>query len=372
MNETARLHQLYSYNILDTAPEKYLDELTEIASAICDTPISLLSLVDRDRQWFKANKGFPNSETPREQSFCRHAIGNSNDVLVVTDPLNDKRFKNNPLVTGENNIRFYAGSPLISKSGDVMGTLCVLDNKPREISGNQLRILKILAAHAMEYLETRKEMSLQETSIENSASKLKKLTMLAPGVIYQLELTPEGKLYFPFISEGIKKIHPTLEPEVLMQNAEIAYSVVHPEDLERVQQSLMASYRDLTLWDIEYRVSREEGENHWHRALATPEKKADGTVVWYGTFQDITPQKKHIKTLEQILFDISHVMRRPVSNMLGLTSALERDSLNEDSLRMYSSLFKNIAEEMDQYIHKLNEDYSEMQKYFIKKNEAKD
>lgn len=181
MNETARLHQLYSYNILDTAPEKYLDELTEIASAMFDTPISLLSLVDKDRQWFKANKGFPDSETPRELSFCQHAIGDSNGVLVVTDLLNDKRFKNNPLVTGENNIRFYAGSPLISKSGEVLGTLCVLDNRPRDISENQLRISGILAGQAMEYLETRKEMSLQETSIENSASKLKKLTMQSPG-----------------------------------------------------------------------------------------------------------------------------------------------------------------------------------------------
>lgn len=372
MDETSRLHQLYSYNILDSAPEKYLDELTEIASAIFDTPISLLSIVDRERQWFKANKGFPTSETPREQSFCQHAIEDSNGALVVTDPLNDKRFENNPLVTGENNIRFYAGSPLVSKSGVILGTLCVLDNKPREISENQLRILKILAAHAMEYLETRKEMNLQETSIENSASKLKKLTMQSPGVIYQLELTPEGKLYFPFISEGIKKVHPTLEPRELMQNAEIAYSVVHIEDLERVQQSLMTSYHDQTLWDIEYRVPQEEGENHWHRALATPEKKPDGTVVWYGTFQDITPQKEYIKTLEQILFDISHVMRRPVANMLGLTSALENDSLNEDSIRMYSSLFKNIAEEMDQNIRKLNEEYSEVQKYFINKNVAED
>lgn len=102
----------------------------------------------------------------------------------------------------------------------------------------------------------------------------------------------------------------------------------------------MASYQDHNLWDIEYRVPHEEGENHWHRALATPEKKADGTVVWYGTFQDITPQKKYIKTLEQILFDISHVMRRPVANMLGLAHALENDSLNEDSLRMYSVFSK--------------------------------
>ena len=368
MNENERLQQLYSYNVLDTAPEKYLDELTEIASAICETPISLLSLVDKDRQWFKANNGFPGAETPREQSFCQHTIGNSNEALVVTDPLSDERFSSNPLVTGENHIRFYAGSPLISKTGDVMGTLCVIDNKPREISKNQLKMLKLLAAKAMEYLETRKELGLQKATIKMSASKLRKLTDLAPGVIYQLELTPEGKFYFPFISQGIKRIHPTLEPKDLMKNAELCYSVVHPDDLESVQRSLMESYDELTMWEIEYRVCHEAGIIHWHKALATPKKKADGTVVWYGTFQDITPQKRYIETLEQILFDISHVMRRPVANMLGLTSALNDESLDENSLKMYSSYLREIAEEMDQYIHKLNTDYSRVQKYFLKVN----
>lgn len=91
-----------------------------------------------------------------------------------------------------------------------------------------------------------------------------------------------------------EKIHPSLKPEELMENAETGYKVVHSEDLERFQQSLMTSHENLSLWDVEYRVTSEGGEDHWHRALATPERN-DGTVVWYGTFQDITPQKNILK-----------------------------------------------------------------------------
>ena len=112
MNEQNRLQELKSYKILDTLPEKELDELAEIASVICDTPISLVSFIDEKRQWFKARKGIEAQETPREDAFCQHTLQTPKEVLVVNDPLNDERFKNNPLVLGNPHIRFYAGAPL--------------------------------------------------------------------------------------------------------------------------------------------------------------------------------------------------------------------------------------------------------------------
>lgn len=366
MNENQRLLELRQYNILDTPPEQYLDELAEIASAICETPISLLSLIDQDRQWFKANKGLKKNETPRSQSFCQHTLHNPREVLVIEDSEKDSRFMDNPLVTGDPNIRFYAGAPLVTSTGSVLGTLCIIDRKPRSLSVNQKNVLQLLANKAMEYLETRKALLQQGKFIENNSSQMKKLTDLAPGVIFQLELTPEGKLFFPFISQGIKVVHPTLDPKELKINAEICYSVVHPEDLEMVQQSLGESCENLSTWDIEYRVSHEEGKVSWHRAHAIPEKRSDGSVVWYGTFQDVTPQRTYIETLERILFDISHVMRKPVTTMMGLTEMLNEEELDEEHLRLYSGHMKTVAGEMDHFIRKLNDDYAKVQKYFLK------
>ena len=359
MNEQDRLQELKSYKILDTLPEKELDELAEIASVICDTPISLVSFIDEKRQWFKARKGLEAQETPRDDAFCQHTLQNPKEVLVVDDPLNDERFKNNPLVLGNPHIRFYAGAPLETPQGNVLGTLCIIDNKPRTISENQRNALKLLAKKAMEYLEVRKLLIEQSNKIELNAAQLRKLTDQAPGAIFQLEMPPNGKMSFVFVSKGITAIHPSLNPEVLKENAAIAYTVVHPDDLEAVKESLQASCLNLTNWSIEYRVILDNGNTCWHWANAKPERKDDGTVVWYGTFQDITERKEYIKTLEQILFDISHVMRRPVATMLGLTAAIAEDDMDEKTLREFTGYIKTVSEEMDTYIRKLNADYNE-------------
>lgn len=144
MNEYLRLQELESYHIMDTLPDNELDELVEIAAAILDTPISLISLVDSERQWFKVNKGLEARQTPRQDAFCQHALHNPKEVLVVEDPLTDERFRENPLVLGDPNIRFYAGAPLESPNGQVLGTLCVIDNKPRKISNQQKKLCSSL------------------------------------------------------------------------------------------------------------------------------------------------------------------------------------------------------------------------------------
>ena len=359
MTEQARLQELNKYRILDTLPEKELDELTEIASAICDTPISLLSLVDENRQWFKAAKGLNIKETPRSDAFCHHALQNPKELLIVDDPLNDERFKSNPLVLGDPSIRFYAGAPLETPGGKVLGTLCIIDNKPRVITDAQKMALMLLAKKIMLYLEARRIMVEQEDKIEVSAALLKKLTDQAPGSIFQLEMTPDGRLMFPFVSKGMFDIHPSLDPKMLKADASIAFTVVHPDDLEMVQTSLQESAQNLTNWNVEYRVISEDGDYHWHWANANPEKRADGSIVWYGTFQDINERKEYIQTLEQILFDISHVMRRPITTMLGLTAAINKDNLDEQTFKKIISHIRSVSEEMDQYTKKLNEVYYE-------------
>lgn len=153
--EVARLLALRSYDILDTPPEQAFDELTALAATVCAAPISVLSLVDRDRVWFKSRLGLDIAQTPRDASFCAHAISGA-DVLVVRDALQDERFASSPLVTGEARIRFYAGAPLVTSDGHTLGALCVLDRAPRGLSSKNAQALRVLARQAAAQLELRR------------------------------------------------------------------------------------------------------------------------------------------------------------------------------------------------------------------------
>ena len=154
-DERRRLSALRLYRILDTAPEKAFDDFTRLAASICETPISLVSLLDKDRQWFKSNHGFTVRETPRDQAFCAHAISH-NEIMVVEDATKDERFFNNPLVVGEPEIRFYAGAPLEVENGCRLGTLCVIDRKPRVLSEAQLSALAVLRDAVVTQLKLRR------------------------------------------------------------------------------------------------------------------------------------------------------------------------------------------------------------------------
>ncbi len=165
-NEQSRLQALQRYRILDTLPEKAYDDITLLASKMCSTPIALVSLIDSDRQWFKSKQGLDVSETHRDHAFCAHAIHHPKNLLIVPDTHQDKRFTDNVLVTGAPFIRFYAGAPLVTTSGDVLGTLCVIDRQPREFSPEEEETLGALARLVITQLELRLSIIEAEKSIQ--------------------------------------------------------------------------------------------------------------------------------------------------------------------------------------------------------------
>jgi GAF domain-containing protein len=164
--ETARLAALNRYAILDTEPEQSFDDLVVLASFVCRTPIATLSLVDDHRQWFKSKVGVEVRETPRDISFCAHAI-QQQELFIVPDALEDPRFKDNPLVLGDPHIRFYAGAPLIDEDGYALGTLCVMDRQPRELDDTQKEALRSLRRLALSQIELRRNIQLLKEALSD-------------------------------------------------------------------------------------------------------------------------------------------------------------------------------------------------------------
>ena len=180
-NEEQRLKELRDYGIMDTEPESSFSDIVAIAAQICNVPIALISLVDENRQWFKASKGLDVPQTSRDVAFCAHAINRPNEVMEVKDATNDDRFADNPLVTGAPDIRYYAGAPLVTSSGVALGTLCVIDNQARELSADQKSALRALANQVMAQMELRRrneELAKRQLLLEAKSEELSRFAHL--------------------------------------------------------------------------------------------------------------------------------------------------------------------------------------------------
>lgn len=176
-DEVKRLEALKGYSILDTMAEEEYDDITYLAAQICGTPISLISLIDDKRQWFKSHHGLDATETPKEFAFCAHAINDRNNIFIIPDSRKDERFHDNPLVTDAPHVIFYAGIPLRNKDGFALGTLCVIDNVPNSLDEFQIKAMKALSNQIIALFELRKktiELENKAREIEDQNVMLKK------------------------------------------------------------------------------------------------------------------------------------------------------------------------------------------------------
>jgi anti-sigma regulatory factor (Ser/Thr protein kinase) len=241
IDEPARLAALKRYRILDTDPEQAFDDLALLASQICGTPIALITLIDKDRQWFKSKVGLSVEETSRKVAFCAHAIAGG-DIMVVPDTLTDERFRDNPFVTGEPHLRFYAGAPLITPDGHALGTLCVLDHVTRALTQPQLQALDALRRQVQAQLELRRNLDELKTALaerdraeaeqaavvrdlRESLDHVTKLSGLMPYCsTCELNMViPADPAAIPRVSEGVQQLLKTKGwPEEELAKVELA------------------------------------------------------------------------------------------------------------------------------------------------------
>ncbi|WP_217523002.1 ATP-binding protein [Vibrio metschnikovii] len=299
--ESERQKTLDKTGLLNSGSEARFDRITRLAQQIFSVPIALISLVDRDRQWFKSRQGLDAQQTPREISFCGHAILNS-EIFVIENALVDQRFCDNPLVMGAPDIRFYAGAPLHSTKGYRIGTLCLIDSQPRSFSSKQRSMLKDLAATV--------EALIQAEELSNE--RLGKLTAQLPGVVYQFQRFASGKITFPFSSPQILDLY-GITPEQAAQDASPVFERIHPDDLQAISDSIEHSANTLEYWQATYRVRYQGQDYRWFAGQAKPERLSDGSVLWHGYLHDIHEQEQARQTTEKnearlrSLFDFSPI-----------------------------------------------------------------
>ena len=260
-NEILRLQALHDLAILDTPREQSFDDIAQVAMHLCDVPIAVVSLVDTDRQWFKSCIGLDGSETPRGVAFCAHAILAPSDILIVEDATKDRRFSDNPLVTGAPYIRFYAGVPLVTEDHMALGTLCVVDYKPRVLSSAQLNSLRALSRQVMQLLKLKSiNKSIQEYSsrVKGSEDLLRSLLSNFPGAAYRRENNLSRTMHY--LSDAVEQLT-GYPPTTFMREGALSFNdLTHPNDLDRVHATVQAALARKHSFDLEYRIKRTDGQ----------------------------------------------------------------------------------------------------------------
>lgn len=290
MNERERLNELYRHAILDTPPEEFFDRVAQVAAQLCDVPIAMVSLLDRDRQWFKSKIGIAPSQTPRENSFCAQTILGT-ETLQVEDTTTDPRFAENPLVTGDPHIRFYAGAPLINPRGFGLGSLCVIDRKPRQLSPEQLSSLKLLAAQVVHHLELR---YLAE-SLRRQSILLNKTQRVAQIGGWELDLTTRVLSW----TDETYRLHgvargayaPTVESSV---------EFYVPESIPVIRRAIGSAIENGTPFEVEAQIVRTDGVRRLVRTTGANDEDAGPAPVLFGLFQDITERRELEREVVQI------------------------------------------------------------------------
>ncbi|NEQ95884.1 MAG: PAS domain-containing protein, partial [Cyanothece sp. SIO2G6] len=294
-NELERLAALQQYQILDTQPEPDYDDYVKIATQVCSTPIALISLVDDQRQWFKAKVGLELSETPRNISFCGHTVAQGS-TLVISDTRKDPRFADNPLVLSEPKIRFYAGVPLITPESYVLGTLCVIDQRPRALSNTQIQQLELLGNLIINQLELRRKQyatqALAADVLRASERRYATLASLAPVGIFRTDVN--GNCIY--VNERWCEIA-GLTPE---EAAGLGWQKgLHPDDRESIGTEWYQSAQENRPFQLEYRFQRANGDTTWVYGQATAEYDEAGTLLGYvGTITDISDRKQAEENLQ--------------------------------------------------------------------------
>jgi hypothetical protein len=357
--------EIKKYDLLDKGEDEELNELLEIAAAICEAPFALITLSDGDQQYSIAKKGMDMRSVLLKDFFCVETLQSEKPIFTVHDALSDERFKDNVYVTGEPNIRFYIGAPLVTPRGTKIGTLCLMDKKSRKHSGDKEHAVALIAKKVIRYLERRKLLLKQSKQIQFDQKRLRFLTDNVPGAIFQLDYHHEENQYnFSFTSAGISNLHPALKPKQLMEDPFFMVNLVHPDDRKSFKNSIGAAIRDFQPWVKEFRLVGNT-ESKWMRGIAVP-RRYKNVTEWYGVFENINYLKEYQITLEGIAFDISHGLRKPVSNLLGLIDVFEEDRMSQEDNDKFKSYVKTVSVELEKFTKQLNETYSKKKNEFQK------
>ncbi len=335
-DDELRLADLCALEVLDTAPEARFDRITQAAQRLFNVPIALVSLVDRNRQWFKSRAGLDATETPRNISFCGHAI-HKDHALVIPDATADARFADNPLVTGELHLRFYAGIPLKSRNGRALGTLCLIDRQPRAMSADDLRLLADLGAWA------ERELNLRELEEANVVAETagRRLQVVLDGTADAIVAVDE-RLAIHTFNRAAEHMFGHKAERILGQPLRALLPAVAIERLNEAIVTLLVHHQLHLVLPPELRLLSADG-TPFHADIRLGRTEIGGRACFTLIIRDVTEQRELDAMKSEFVATVSHELRTPVTSIKGAVKLLlsMKEALQPPQLRLLDIADKN-------------------------------
>lgn len=335
--ERERLAMLHQLGLLDTPPEERFDRITRLAARIFDAPVSLVTLLGKDRQFFKSHYGWEFSETHRDVSFCAHMLKKARP-LVVEDARHDARFASNPLVTGPPGIRAYLGIPIQSPEGLVLASHSVIDMQPRTFTEDDVSLLRELAGLVHHELERSRQAAKRA---DKSHHFIDRVLAALPGVLYIFDLDEQRNV---FTNHFARKLLGYTAEDLKEMGADFLPSVMHPDDLGTPEEWVkrFATLGDDEILENEYRMRHQDGSWRWFYShdCVFRRNSAGCPKQILGMAFDITTRKTHEKELleakekaeeaarlkERILANVSHEIRTPLTAIIGFCEVIQEEA----------------------------------------------
>ena len=334
-NEAERLRALESYRVMDTPPESSFDDLTTLVARILDVPIALVSLVDADRQWFKSRYGLDAPETPRDISFCGHVVAEQ-ELLVVPDAFEDNRFHDNPLVTGDPRVRFYAGVPIRTPDGHILGSFCAIDHEARQVSADQLDMLSILGRQVADQLELRRQLLLTK----EYEQRLRTLFETAVDAI----ITIDEAGVIEDVNAVVKRLLGYEPSELVGQSVGMLMPPRHRERLEQYLRQYLNDPGAKMIAATQEAIAVRKNETEFPVEISVSEMRLGDRRMFTGIVRDVTERKRIEQLKSEFVSTVSHELRTPLTSIrgaLGLVAGGRVGEISNEAQEMVNIALKN-------------------------------